>query len=373
MPARTTLDEVASGHGRRIAASPQSREPVVRFCRLNSGARLAYASLGKGPPLVMLPGWLSHLRELWTHPAATSARAKLSRDHRFVWYDRLGCGLSDRDGCKPSLDNDVDQLRAVLDAAGIDRASLIGYSLGGPPVAAFAHRYPERVERLVFCSAFARGSVISSGEQMQALKQIVRVHWGLGSRTLAAMLVPNGSSRDIGWFSRFQRLAARADVAEQLLDHLWKLDVCDLLPELQVPTLIVHNRNDRAIPLAAAEELAALVPDARLEVLDGNEHDPFIRDSGAVVEHILAFVGGHRPEFGTLSRPEGQELTPREREVLRLIALGTTNKKIAAALGIAVSTVERHVTNLYCKLDVRGRADATMRAVAMGLVAPMAH
>jgi len=370
MSAQATLISPAMGDRKGAAAAPRSRGPVVRFCRLESGARLAYASLGDGPPLVMLPGWLSHLHELWTHPAAASARDKLARDHRFVWYDRLGCGLSDRDGWTPSLDNDVEQLRAMLDAAGIARASLIGYSLGGAPAAAFARRYPERVEHLVFCSAFARGSVIGSDEQMQALQQVVRAHWGLGSRTLAAMLVPNGSSRDIGWFSRFQRLAARAEVAGQLLDHLWKLDVRDVLPELQVPTLIVHNRKDHAIPLEAAEEIAALVPNARLEVLDGNEHDPFIRDSGAVVEHILAFVGGRSHQSRTASRGVRNALTLREREVLRLLALGTSNKKIAAALGISVSTVERHVTNLYCKLDVRGRADATMRAVAMGLVAP---
>lgn len=341
---------------------------VVRFCRLDSGARIAYANCGEGPALVMLPGWLSHLRQRWTHPAAGGAREKLARAHRFVWYDRLGCGLSDRDDFAPSLDSDVAQLEAVLDAAHIERATLIGHLVGGPPAAAFAARNPERVERLVLCSTFARGTVMGSAEQMQALRQMVRVHWELGSRMLASMLVPNGSSEDLSWFSRFQRLAARADVAEGLLAHLWRLDVRDLLPEVRAPTLVLHNRNDGAMPLAAAEEVAALVPDARLEVLDGNEHDPLIRDSGAIVEAILAFVDG-RPQAASAASCVGDEaLTPREHEVLRLMALGTPNKRIAMKLGIAVSTVERHLTHIYGKLGVRGRAAAVMRAVAMGVV-----
>lgn len=369
VPTLTARSGANAAPARKTVRPEASAEPEVRFCRIPEGGRVAYASLGKGAPLVMLPGWLSHLRELWTHPASASARRKLAGGRRFVWYDRLGCGLSDRSGMELSLDNDIEQLRAVLDDAGIERADLIGYSLGGPPAAAFARRYPERVGRLVFCSAFARGSIIGSEEQMTALKQVVRAHWGLGSRTLASMLVPNGSSQDITWFSRFQRLAARADMAERLLQHLWTLDVRDLLPELRVPTLILHNRDDRAIPLSAAEEIAALVPGARLDVLEGNEHDPFIRDSGAMVERILAFVDG-RPPVEKLSRPERNGLTPREREVLRLVARGASNKRIAESLGIAVCTVERHVTNIYGKLDVRGRADAAMRAVAMGLVAP---
>ncbi len=107
--------------------------PTIGFSRLPQGNTVAYATLGHGPPLVMLPGWLSHVEKLWTHPAAASAREKFAAAHQFIWYDRLGCGLSDRDGFSPSVDNDVEQLEAVLDATGVERASLIGYSWGGLP------------------------------------------------------------------------------------------------------------------------------------------------------------------------------------------------------------------------------------------------
>ena len=348
-----------------------SSDATVGFYRLADGSRIAYATAGVGPPLVMLPGWLCHLEESWAHPAAASARAKFAAAHRFVWYDRLGCGLSDREGFEPSLDNDVAQLVAVPDAAGIDRAHLIGYSYGGPPAALFAARYPGRVGRLVFYSAFARGTAISTAAQYAALKQLIRLDWGLGSRALASILVPNAGSQDVLWFDRFQRTATSAEMAVRLIEHRWTMDARDALPQVRAPTLVLHNRDDGAVPLSAGQEIAALVPGAQLRVLEGNEHDPFIRDSGSVVESILAFVTGRAPPAAAASQTAAQvALTPRERQVLRLIAGGAANKQIATALGVAEATVERHVTNLYRKLGAGGRADAALAAVTMGLVSP---
>ena len=106
---------------------------AARFCSLADGSCVAFAERGEGSALVMVPGWLCHLEHNWSHPAAASALEKLSAARRFVWYDRLGCGLSDRDGFALSLDNDVEQLTAVLDAAGISRVDLVGYSFGVPP------------------------------------------------------------------------------------------------------------------------------------------------------------------------------------------------------------------------------------------------
>ncbi len=344
--------------------------PAIHFCRTASGARIAYASAGSGPPLVMVPGWLSHIEHLWSHSAAASARAKFCGAHRFTWYDRLGCGLSDREGFPLSLENDVEQLRAVLDSAGIKRANLIGYSFGAPPAAVLAARYPERVERVVFYSAFARGSAITTPERMEALKHLVRANWGLGSRTLATMLVPNGSAQDLDWFSHFQRMATTASMAEALLEHLWNMDARDALPEVRVSATVLHNRYDRAVPLAAGREVASLIPGAEFHVFEGNEHDPFIRDSGNVVDAILAAVAGRPVEQVEEARALVEPLTGREREVLQLIARGESNRRIAEQLGISVATVERHISNVYGKIAARGRADAAMRAVSMGLAAP---
>lgn len=356
------------GDACRERCSIGSSEVTARFCRLSDGSRVAFASVGEGPALVMVPGWLCHLQESWTHPSAASARDRLASSHRFVWYDRLGCGLSDRDGFELSLDNDVEQLTSVLDAADVGRVRLVGYSFGAPAAVVFAARHPERVERLVLYSAFARGSAVAEVEQQDALAHLIRTHWGLGSRTLASILVPNGSANDLRWFDRFQRTATSAEMAVRLLDHLWEMDVRELLPQVRVPTLVLHNGADRAVPLSAGQEVAALTPGAELRVLDGNEHDPFIRDSGSVVEQILAFVEDRPPVVAPAVSGEPDRLTPREREVLRRLAAGLANKQIAATLGIAVATVERHVTNIYRKLDANGRADAAVAAVGMGLV-----
>lgn len=343
--------------------------PQVRYCRLEDGGQVAWASLGQGPPLVMLPGWVCHLEESWAHPSAASARERLAAEHRFIWYDRIGCGLSDRDGFEPSLDHDVAQLTAVLDAADVERASLIGYSLGAPPAAAFAARHPERVERVAFTSGFARGAALAAEESLDAVEHLVAANWGMGSRTLATLILPNGSSQELYWFDRFQRRAASPRMAVRLLQHQRSMDVRGLLPRVQVPTLVLHDRDDQAVPLAAGRELAELLPSARLLVFDGNEHDPFIRDAGGMVDAILDFVAGREPSVPAPPRPAPTpSLTPREQEVLRLLAEGEANKEIAVQLHISVATVERHITNLYRKLDARGRADATLAAVAMGLV-----
>lgn len=346
--------------------------PTASYCRVHDGHQVAWASLGEGPPLVMLPGWLCHLEESWSHPAAASARAKLAGQHRFVWYDRLGCGLSEGDGFEPSLENDVAQLVAVLDHAGIERVSLIGYSFGAPPAAIFAARHPERVHRLVFTSAFAHGAAVASPAEFEAIRGLVRANWGMGSRTLATMLLPNGSSKDLRWFARFQRRATSANMAVRLLDHLERMDVREVLPRIRVPTLVLHDRDSPTVPFAAGREIADLVPGARLLALEGNEHDPFIRDAGGLVEAIVDFVAGREPQRPTPPDPAPvPALTAREQEVLRLLAEGEANKQVAAQLDISVATVERHVTNLYRKLGARGRADATMAAVAMGLVDPI--
>lgn len=348
-----------------------SPAPVANYCRLPDGRQVAWASLGDGPPLVMLPGWMSHLEESWAHPSAASARERFAAAHRFVWYDRLGCGLSDRDGFEPSLERDVAQLEAVLDAASIERASLIGYSLGAPPAALFAARHPERVDKLVFTSGFARGTALADDQALDAVQQLVAANWGMGSRTLATLLLPNGSSQDLHWFDRFQRRAASARMAVRLLEHQRAMDVRDVLPQVSVASLVLHDRDDPAVPLAAGQELASLLPRPRMLLFDGNEHDPFIRDAGGLVEAILDFVAGREPTLPAVPDPSPTPaLTPREQEVLRLLAEGEANKQIAVQLGISVATVERHVTNTYRKLGARGRADAAMAAVGMGLVDP---
>lgn len=342
---------------------------AARYATSDHGACIAWAEHGEGAALVMVPGWLCHLHECWTHPAAASALTKLAAEHRFIWYDRLGCGLSDRDGFELSLDADVEQIGTVMDAAGLRTATLLGYSFGVPPAARFAARFPDRVERLVLYSGFSRGMAMMPRESMEAATQLIDADWDMATRMLATHLVPNAGAEDLRWFVHFQQVAAEPRMAARLLEHTWNMDVRADLGAIRAPTLVIHNRDDQAVPRAAGEELAAAIPGARLHLLDGNEHDPFIRDSGSVVEVMLDFASG-RPLSTPPPPPPPAELTVREREVLRLIASGATNEAIASNLGIAVKTVERHVTNAYRKVGARGRADATRAALSLGLLTP---
>lgn len=333
------------------------------------GARIAYTVHGAGPPLVLVPGWLCHADVLWRHPAPAAVRARLTMHHRLVCYDRLGCGLSSRDALSPSLAGEVEQLIAVMNAAGIKRAHVVGLSLGGPPAAALAARHPGRVARLVLHGTFARGSAVPVSAQHPELRTLLRTDWSLGARLLAAMLLPDGTAADLRWFADAQRRALSAETAARLLEGVATTDVTEWLPDVRAPTLVLHERGDEVVPLTAAEEIAALVPGAQLQVLEGHGHDLLFRAPMETVDSMLDFISGgtaaaHAP------RPRANGLSAREHEVLRLVAAGLANKTIASELGIAVSTVERHLSNVYCKLDARGRADATMRAVARGLVSP---
>lgn len=347
------------------------RGPVFGFARAPGGRSIAYGWAGSGPPLVMLPGWLSHVTELWSHPDAVSALRRLSERHRFVWYDRSGCGLSDGDLSTRTLDDDVAELVAVLDALDIGRADLIGYSMGGPPSVRFAAMHPERVRHLVLYATLARGTDLANDEFREALVSLVRSGWSVASQLLATTLLPGAAAADIAWFARFQRRAATAENAAQLLQFLYDMDVRDLLGEVRVPTTVIGSSESRVMRMSHATELAAGIPGARLVAVGGNSHDPFIRDASDVVDAILAAVEGRPQEVATSApRPTAERLTGRETDVLNAVAAGSSNKEIAVALGVSVATVERHLTNVYRKLDAAGRADAAVRGIRLGLVIP---
>ncbi len=332
-------------------------QPRIAFAQVADGCRVAWASAGEGPALVLVPGWLSHVERVWSHPSAASALEQMAERHRFVWYDRIGGGLSDRTRLTETMDDDVAQLEAVLAAAGVDRCRLIGYSSGGPAAVRFAVASPERVEHLVLYSTYAAGRDLSPDDTHESMVGLIRANWKLASLAMASIFLPNGSRDDLTWFSRFQRDAASPEAAAALLTFLRGHDVRADLPNLRVPTTVLANRHDPAVRPELTREVAQLVPGAQLHVFEGSEHDPFIRDSGDIVPALLAAVE-RRPFTPTpLPAADPVALTPRETEVLRVLGQGASNKDIARTLGVQASTVERHVTNLYRKL---GRAAGPM-------------
>jgi pimeloyl-ACP methyl ester carboxylesterase len=170
-----------------------------------------------------------------------------------------------------SIDYEADLLGALMDELELDGVALFGSSCGGPTAIAYAARNPDRVERVVLYGAYANGADLGSSDMRRATVELVRTHWGLGSRVLADLFVPSADASDREAFAAFQRHGADAPTAAALMELIWDTDVSEFATGLDAPALVVHRRGDRAIRLKAGERLAALVPNAVLVELDGEE------------------------------------------------------------------------------------------------------
>jgi pimeloyl-ACP methyl ester carboxylesterase/DNA-binding CsgD family transcriptional regulator len=338
------------------------------FFRVN-GHRIAYATVGEGPPTVLPAWWVSNVVDDWKEPRFRRFVEALSRGRQVVRYDRLGCGMSDRRRPEEtlSLEFEVATLAALIDHLQLERVALAGGSFGGCTAVAYAARNPERVDRIAVYGSFANGDHLAPPESRTAMLELVRSHWGLGSRLLAETFVPSGDRDERESFARFQRKSATADVAADLLGLTFATDVSEDAPRLQTPTIVVHRRGDRAIPFSAGEELAALTPNARLNPLRGDSHLPWFGDTDEVVAAIAPFLGIEEPveEPGAVVV---QEITSRELDVLRLVADGLSDTEIAERLVLSPHTVHRHVANIRRKLNLRSRAAAAAYAARAGLV-----
>jgi pimeloyl-ACP methyl ester carboxylesterase/DNA-binding CsgD family transcriptional regulator len=336
--------------------------------RSAGGARIATATTGAGPPLVLPGWWVSNVEADWRSARFRAFVGGLSRTRTVIRYDRLGSGLSDRE--RPpelmTLDFEVRTLEAVLEPLGDAPVDLLGVSYGGGVCAAFAERHPERVRRVVTFGAYARGADVAPAAVRASLLGMVRTHWGLGSRMLADVWLPDGDAGERTEMTDYQRAAATPEMAAELLELAYALDARAAFERLRAPALILHRRGDRAAPFRLARELAALAPGARLLPLEGSAHPPWHGHVASVVEPTLAFLaagGEERPEAGGAG-----ELSAREREVLALVAAGLSDAQIAAALVLSPHTVHRHVANIRAKLRQPTRAAAAAEAARSGLI-----
>jgi pimeloyl-ACP methyl ester carboxylesterase len=315
-----------------------------------SGTGIAYAVAGAGRPIVYVGGWLSHLELSWELPEERAFYEALARGRRLVRYDRAGCGLSDPAIAPPTIAGELEEVAAVLGALGPEPVDVVGASLGAPIAAAWAAAHPETVRRLVLYGGWATGSAISSPEVRENVLGLVASNWGLGSDVLTDIFAPDAPAASRAGFGRYQRGSSDAATATSLLAMGYELDVRALLGEVRAPTLVVHRATDRAAPLAQAEVLAAGIPGARLEVLPGRSHLPWVGDTAALVAVIRRFLGMRAPRSGV------DALTPRQREVAALVSVGATNREIAERLGIEERSAEGHVERIRLRLDVRSRA-----------------
>jgi pimeloyl-ACP methyl ester carboxylesterase len=338
-------------------------EQEVRFCS-GPGGRIAYATAGSGPPLVIPALWISHVELEWEFPEFRAFISALAETHTVIRYDRLGTGLSDRTATAPAAatptaaaPDDVTTLAALVDALGLERVDLLGVSFGAPTAAAYAAHHPERVASLAVFGGFAHGDEIAPRPLREALVATVRAHWGAGSRVLSDVWLPGANAALRERFARLQRAAATAEVAAAALEAVYTTDVRDLLPAVTAPAVVIHRRRDRAIPFALGRDLAARLPNARFVALDGELHLPWLGNTAPVLAAL-------RSDAPAAAGP----LTAREQEVLRLVSAGLADAEIAAQLVVSPHTVHRHVANIRTKLGQPSRAAAVAYAARAGLI-----
>jgi pimeloyl-ACP methyl ester carboxylesterase/DNA-binding CsgD family transcriptional regulator len=343
-------------------------EQEIRFCAVGD-ARVAYATVGSGPPLLLPALWISHLELEWGFADFRAFVDVLARDRTVVRYDRLGTGLSDRpDALDISLDTEVRTIAAVADAAGLAELSLLGVSWGASSAAAFAAAFPDRVRSLALVGSYARGSQVAPEALRAAMVDTVRAHWGAGSRVIADVWMPGADAVMRDRFARLQRAAATPEVAAEMLELVYRTDMRDVLARVRAPALVIHRREDRAMPFEQGREVASLLPDAQFVAAEGSAHPPWLGgDTAAILTAIRRFLGPGASPAAAEVVPDSP-LSAREAEVLRLVAEGLSDADIAARLIVSPHTVHRHVANIRTKLGQPSRAAAAAYAARRGLI-----
>ncbi len=257
-----------------------SASQPVHFCRAHDGSRLAYAVVGEGPPLVKAANWLSHLELDWQGPIWRHWLERLSHRRRLVRYDARGNGLSDWNPRSITFEDFVADLGAVFDAAGVQRAPVLGISQGAAAAAAFAARNPERVSALVLIGGCARGWRVKGSarlhERFEALMALMRQGWGGQNAAFRQIFTtsffPDAAKDEMEWFNELQRQTTSPANAAAILAALGDVDVRDELERVKVPTLVFHSRDDAVVPMKDGLELASGIPGARFVPLESSNH-----------------------------------------------------------------------------------------------------
>lgn len=262
---------------------------------------IAYQLVGKGPPdLVLVPGWVSNIDVFWEEPTLARFLTRLASFSRLILFDKRGTGLSDRVADMPSLEVRMDDVRAVMDVVGSEFAALFGYSEGGTMCALFAATHPSRTSALIMNGAFARRTWAPdypwgrTEEQQQAFLDQVEREWGgpVGIDVRAPSMAQDERFRQ--WWARLLRASASPAAAATLVRMNAEIDIRQLLPAIQVPTLILHSVNDRVIDMGVARYMAARIPGSKLVELHGTDHLPWGDDSDAILDEIEEFLTGVR-------------------------------------------------------------------------------
>lgn len=277
--------------------------PETKYAKSN-GLNIAYQVIGDGPlDLVFVMGWVSHLDYFWEEPSFARFLRRLASFSRLIAFDKRGTGLSDRVSIKelPTLEERMDDVRAVMDAAGSQRAALMGISEGAPLCALFAASYPERTSALVIIGGYARRIWDNDypwgikPEQRRAFLDEIKKDWGgpVGLAERAPSMAHDERFRR--WWATYLRMGASPGAVLALTEMNSQIDVRQVLPAIRVPTLILHRTGDLTLGVEQGRYMAEKVPGAKFVELPGDDHLPFVGDQDALIDEVEEFLTGVRP------------------------------------------------------------------------------
>ena len=292
--ARVAAAVVASTQGPPQQASPerQQRPPRITarsralrnqrigFCDIPDGTKIAYATIGTGPPLLKAANWLNHLEFDWSSPIWGRSFAAIAQQRTFIRYDERGCGLSDWEVNDLSFDAFVEDLEVVADKLKLERFPLLGISQGAAVSIEYAVRHPERVSGLILVSGYAAGWRHTASAEEQARREAVltltELGWGTDNpayrHIFSKTFMPDASAEDLDWFDEFQRQTTSPKNAARFQDAFGYIDVRHRLAEVRAPTIVLHSRHDQRIPLELGRALASGIPDAHFVPIDSRNH-----------------------------------------------------------------------------------------------------
>lgn len=261
-------------------ASATTLRQEIRFCTSSDRTRIAYSTVGTGPPLAKAASWLSHIEYEWDSPVWRHWIREISQRHLLVRWDERGCGLSDWNAEDLSLDALVRDQETVVDALGLGRFALLGISQGGAVAAAYAARHPDRVSHLVLCGTYTRGWWYRDDprelEARTALLNLTRLGWGQNNPTFRQLFttrfIPDAGPAEMAWFNDLQRVSTSPESAARMMEAFSRLDVRPLLADIKVPTIVFHSQHDAVVPFEEGRLVAAGIRGSTFVPLPSRNH-----------------------------------------------------------------------------------------------------
>lgn len=269
--------------------------PTTHYAETLDDVHVAYQVFGEGVDLVFVPGFVSHIDNYWDEPTWARTLRRIGTFARVVMFDKRGTGLSSRVSRLPSMDERMDDVRAVMDAENLDEAAIFGISEGGSLATLFAAHHPDRCNALILYGAFAKfSSWFPDQHALDEFFEYVASSWGSGESL--PHFAPSAADDDAlrHWWGKFERLGGDPKAVVELMKMNSEIDITEILPTVQAPTLVLHRDQDVLVDYEGGRQLAGGIPHARLVTLSGPDHLPWVGDTDAIVEEMEEFLTGSR-------------------------------------------------------------------------------